>query len=69
LAASRRIYLFDWVSDTFIGNSIAKSNFWALSFVGSGFKTLLFMLTLVFWNITYMVLVFLSSHIMAFFGY
>ena len=52
LAASRRIYLFDWISDYFIGDSLRQSNFFAMSFVGSGFKTLFLMLLLVFWNVT-----------------
>lgn len=56
LAASRRIYIFDWIYDFFISDSIRKANFFALSFVGSGFKTLFLMLLLVFWNITWMVL-------------
>ena len=57
LAASRRIYLFDWISDYFIGGSLRQSNFFAMSFVGSGFKTLFLMLLLVFWNVTSAVLV------------
>ena len=56
LAASRRIYIFDWIYDFFISDSIRKANFFALSFVGSGFKTLFLMLLLVFWNITWMVI-------------
>ena len=44
--------MFDWVSDWFIGDNIRKANFFALSFVGSGFKTLALMLILVFWSIT-----------------
>ena len=51
MEASRRIYQFDWVSDIFIGDSVQKAKFFALSFVGSGFKTLAFMLILVFWNV------------------
>ena len=48
--------MFDWVSDRFIGDSVRQSNIFALSFVGSGFKTLLIMLLLVFWNITWMII-------------
>ena len=44
--------MFQWVSDWFIGDSVRKAKFFALSFVGSGFKTLALMLLLVFWNIT-----------------
>ena len=56
LAASRRIYIFDWVSDFFIGDSVRKARIFALSFVGSGFKTLAIMLLLVFWNIFWVIL-------------
>ena len=67
LEASRRIYIFDWVSDFFIGDSVRKAKFFALSFVGSGFKTLFLMLLLVFWSITVMVLTGMLDFIMSFF--
>jgi len=51
LEASRRIYIFDWISNNFIGKSIRRAKFFALSFVGSGFKTLAFMLVLTFWSV------------------
>ena len=51
LEASRRIYIFDWISDYCIGDSVRKAEIFALSFVGSGFKTLGIMLVIVFWNI------------------
>ena len=56
LEASRRIYIFDWISDFFIGTNVRKAQFFALSFVGSGFKTLALMLLLVFWNLTLLIL-------------
>lgn len=46
----------DWISDWFIGRDTRKARVFALSFVGSGFKTLVLMLLLVFWNITIVIL-------------
>ena len=48
--------MFDWVSDYFIGKDARSSNILALSFVGSGFKTIALMLLLVFWDVAWMVL-------------
>jgi len=56
LAASRRIYIFPQVSDWLIGNDVSRVRWLALTFVGSGFKTLAFMLLLTFWSITLIVL-------------
>ena len=56
LEASRRIYIFDWISRYFIGDSVRRAKFFALSFVGSGFKTLAFMLILTFWSIVWLIL-------------
>lgn len=67
LEASRRIYIFNWVSDVFIGDSVRKAKFFALSFVGSGFKTLALMLLLVFWNMTVLCLTGLLDFIKALF--
>ena len=59
--------MFDWVSDFFIGKDIRKAKLFALSFVGSGFKTLFLMLLLVFWTITVMVLTGMLDIVMSFF--
>lgn len=48
LQASERIYIFQWISKYFIGNSVTRAKMFALSFVGSGFKTLILLLVLVF---------------------
>jgi len=51
LAASRRIYIFDFFSDIVVGRSVKMARYVAFSFVGSGFKTLIFMTILIFWSV------------------
>ena len=57
LAASRRIYMYEWVSDYFIGTDVQNSNILALSFVVSGIKAMSLLMLLVLWNLVWLILV------------
>lgn len=50
--ASKRIFIVDYLSNMIIGESAEKAKLLALTFVGSGFKTLAVMLVLTFWGLT-----------------
>ena len=66
--ASRRIYFFEFISDLIIGESAETAKWLALTFVGSGFKTLGVMLVLTFWSLTCLIFGYFFSFIYGLFG-